>query len=249
MHGRRGPPRPGGHAARREGSSSVAAHVMNRSCVSAPICTSATWVNPGRGELADSGDVPPGVWAARHPRAHVILAHHRGCRVERGRDWQLGVHSPAASEPAELIHRPQAAGRPRYRDADRRGSVRQVPDLRGLDIEVPAAVGHRAARPQRPDDLDGLAEHLVPHRGEGPLPADNVLVQILARPEADGEPAARAAAWSPPSARPRPGDNGGSGRWRRSSAECGRSPGRPRRARSRRTASGPGPPATGSSGR
>src|SRR5712691_10963588 len=46
-----------GHDAPREGRSSVAAQVMNRSWVSAPICTSATWVNP-----AASNSRIPAAW-------------------------------------------------------------------------------------------------------------------------------------------------------------------------------------------
>jgi hypothetical protein len=39
----------------------------------------------------------------------------------------------------------------------------------------------RSRRPQRPDDLDGLAEYLVAQGRKWPLPADNVFVDILAR--------------------------------------------------------------------
>ena len=51
-----------------------------------------------------------------------------------------------------------------------------------------APIGHGAARPEGPDDLDRLLEHLVAHAGDGPLPADDVLVQVLARAEPEGEP-------------------------------------------------------------
>jgi hypothetical protein len=61
---------------------------------------------PSRGELADPGDVALEVWPTRHLRGHVLLADRLGCRVERRRDWQLGVDPPAAGEPAELVHRP-----------------------------------------------------------------------------------------------------------------------------------------------
>ena len=46
-----------GHNARRRGSSSVAAHVMNRSWVSPPTCTNATCVNP-----AASNSRMPATW-------------------------------------------------------------------------------------------------------------------------------------------------------------------------------------------
>ncbi len=51
-----------------------------------------------------------------------------------------------------------------------------------------ARVGHRAARPQRPDDLNGLLEHLVAQPGKWSMPADYVFVEILACTEAEGEP-------------------------------------------------------------
>jgi len=97
-----------------------------------------------------------------------------------GLDGDYGIGVPS---------RQAAAGRARYRDADRRGGIRQVRDPGGFDVEMLAPVGHVAARPQRPDDLDGLAEHFVSHSGQRPLPADDVLVEILARAEAEGEPA------------------------------------------------------------
>jgi hypothetical protein len=45
---------------------------------------------PG-GDLADPGDVAAEVRAAWHLRGHILLAHRRGSRAERGRAWQLGV--------------------------------------------------------------------------------------------------------------------------------------------------------------
>jgi hypothetical protein len=52
---------------------------------------------PGRAELTDPGDVALDVRAAGYLRTYVLLAHRLGCRVERGRPGQLGVHSPAGS--------------------------------------------------------------------------------------------------------------------------------------------------------
>ena len=53
---------------------------------------------------------------------------------------------------------------------------------------MPAPVRHRAARPQGPDDLDGLLEHLVAQSGNRPASPDDVLVEVLARAEAEAEP-------------------------------------------------------------
>ena len=47
---------------------------------------------------------------------------------------------------------------------------------------------YRIARPQGPDDLDGLLEHLVAQSGKRPPPPDNVLIEVLARAEPEGEP-------------------------------------------------------------
>jgi len=47
---------------------------------------------------------------------------------------------------------------------------------------------HRPARPERPDDLHGLLEHLVAQADQRPAAADDVLVQVLARAEPQGEP-------------------------------------------------------------
>jgi hypothetical protein len=56
---------------------------------------------------------------------------------------------------------------------------------------VPAPVGHRAARPQGPDDLHRLGQHLLAHAGKGPPSADDVLVQVLPSAEPEGEPPLR----------------------------------------------------------
>jgi len=44
-----------------------------------------------------------------------------------------------------------------------------------------------AAVEQRRDDVDGLAEHLVPHVGRRPALADDVLVEVLSGAEPQGE--------------------------------------------------------------
>ena len=49
-----------------------------------------------------------------------------------------------------------------------------------------------AAREQLADDLEGLGEHLVPHVRGRPTPADDVLVEVLPRPQPEGEPAVAA---------------------------------------------------------
>jgi hypothetical protein len=62
------------------------------------------------------------------------------------------------------------------------GLVGQVPHPRRLDIEMLAPEGHRATRPEPPDDLHRLFKHLVTQTGKRPPPAvsppaDNVFVQ------------------------------------------------------------------------
>jgi hypothetical protein len=68
-----------------------------------------------------------------------------------------------------------------------RGGVPQVPDLRGLGIEMLAPVGHRATRPQRPDDLSlgvqgGAGAGPLIIRGRAPHPglADRVSIGAAA---------------------------------------------------------------------
>jgi hypothetical protein len=61
---------------------------------------------PGRLEVANPGDVSLQVRTAGHLRRHVFLAHGFGRGVERSRDRALGVDSPVAGEPTELLHRP-----------------------------------------------------------------------------------------------------------------------------------------------
>jgi hypothetical protein len=145
------------------------------------------------------------------------------------RNWQLGVHSPSAGEPAELIP-PQCdlligsydnaiwpmrgfPGAPRVVEHLAKlgtglggdhgvGVPSRQTTLAGHDTAMPIGgavsgrsqtfadstskclprLGHRAARPQRPDDLDGLLEHLVAQPGKWPLPADNVSLRLSPAP-------------------------------------------------------------------
>ncbi|CAM5734228.1 hypothetical protein SFUMM280S_05052 [Streptomyces fumanus] len=160
-------------------------------------------------------------------------------RLRLGGDHQVGQF-------ARELRRPLAGDG----DPDRRGAVRQVPQLGGLHVEVGAVVGDVTAVEQRPDDLHGLPEHLVPHVHGRPAAAHHVLVEVLARAQPQpGTGPRTATASSPPSAPPPPGGTGTSGGSRASSAGCATSPGPPRRARSTRTGSDPARAATGSSGR
>ena len=75
-------------------------------------------------------------------------------------------------------------------DADRHPLLGQVPELRRLDVEVLAAeVGVAVAVEELADDPDRLDEHLLPDVGARPAAADDVLVEVLPRAEAEGEPA------------------------------------------------------------
>jgi hypothetical protein len=56
-----------------------------------------------------------------------------------------------------------------------------------MDGVVLALVLVVAARPQRPHDLDRLLEHLVPDVSRRPATADDVLVEVLARPDPEAE--------------------------------------------------------------
>src|SRR5579875_1988069 len=75
-----------------------------------------------------------------------------------------------------------------HRDPDLRRRRGHVPQLRGVDPEVPAGVVHVVAAEQLTDDLDRLSEHLVPDVHRRPAGADDVLVEVLAGTEAEGEP-------------------------------------------------------------
>src|SRR4051794_4902811 len=74
-------------------------------------------------------------------------------------------------------------------DTDRRRLVGQVPQPRRLDLEMLAADVDVAAGEQRTDDLDGFLESLVTDVRRGPALSDDVLVEVLAGAEAEGEPA------------------------------------------------------------
>jgi hypothetical protein len=78
-----------------------------------------------------------------------------------------------------------------HRDTDRRPLLRQVPQLRRIDAEVLALVVEVPAVEQAADDLQGFGEHVVPDVRRRPAAADDVLVEVLTRPETEGEPPAR----------------------------------------------------------
>jgi hypothetical protein len=76
---------------------------------------------------------------------------------------------------------------PGHGDADPYGLIGQVPQLGRVHVEVRAAVVDVAAGEQGADDLDGLGELLVPDVRRLPALADDVLVEVLAGTEAEGE--------------------------------------------------------------
>ncbi|MCO5553511.1 hypothetical protein L7F22_007033 [Adiantum nelumboides] len=79
--------------------------------------------------------------------------------------------------------------RPARGDDDVRQRLRQVEHLRVLDREVLAAVGPVPAGPQQPDDLQCLAEHLVPDADDRPRMPGDVLGEPLTGADAEDEPA------------------------------------------------------------
>src|SRR5205809_30634 len=94
-----------GQDARRAGSSSVAAHVMNCSWVSAPTCTNATWLNPA----ALNSRIP--ATCRRMSGPHGICDDTSSSRtVLDAAANDAGTGSSALTfqsprEPAELMHR------------------------------------------------------------------------------------------------------------------------------------------------
>ena len=77
---------------------------------------------------------------------------------------------------------------------DRRRLGRRVEQPGVLDLVEVAPVVDGLARPQPADDLDRLLEHRQPHLGWRPAMAEDVLVERLARADAEEEPAVRTAA-------------------------------------------------------
>ena len=77
----------------------------------------------------------------------------------------------------------------RDRDPDRDGARRQVPELRRVDPEVLAREVDVPAVEERVDDRQRLLEHLVADVDRRPAAADDVLVEVLPRAEAEREPA------------------------------------------------------------
>jgi hypothetical protein len=69
------------------------------------------------------------------------------------------------------------------------GLVGHVPQPGRVDLEVVAAVVHQLAGAQLEDDLHRPAQHRLPGLDRRPPVADDVLVEVLAAAETEGEPA------------------------------------------------------------
>jgi hypothetical protein len=93
------------------------------------------------------------------------------------------------AEPVTDLRRQVDRLRAEARDEDRRRLVGQVVHACVLDGVVLAMVAALAALPEQPDDLDGLLERLEPDVGLGPAVAEDVLVERLARSDAEREAA------------------------------------------------------------
>jgi hypothetical protein len=76
----------------------------------------------------------------------------------------------------------------RHRHPDRRRLVGKVPEPGVLHVEVGAVTAHVPALEERPDDVEGLLQHLQADVGGGPARAHHVLAEILARAQAQPEP-------------------------------------------------------------
>ena len=87
---------------------------------------------------------------------------------------------------AELA-RPAALYGTRCGDVDRGRRIRHGVEPRALELYVLAAVLDDLPREEPADDLDGLHQDAQAGRGLGPVIADDVLVQRLARPESEPE--------------------------------------------------------------
>jgi hypothetical protein len=121
----------------------------------------------------------PGGERPRRPRPGAATPeglHEPGVR--------LGGHE-AVPDPAGQLGGLRAAGR----DQDRRRRLGKRVEPGVVDLVVAAAEVLEAAFPEAPDDRHRLLEHLVPHVGRRPLRAGHVLVQVLARADAEPEPA------------------------------------------------------------
>ncbi len=79
--------------------------------------------------------------------------------------------------------------RPGDGDAEVGQGLGQVPDPGRPDLEVLPLEVHVAPGPKVADDVYGLAEHGVADVDAGPAIAHDVLVEVLPRPEPEGEPA------------------------------------------------------------
>jgi hypothetical protein len=74
-----------------------------------------------------------------------------------------------------------------HRRADRHRRLRNVPQPRGIDLEVFALPADEFAAEQFADDFDRLAQHLVTAVDGGPAPAHDVFVEVLPGAQAQRE--------------------------------------------------------------
>ena len=88
-------------------------------------------------------------------------------------------------EGGEFLDGPVSAHRDREADRD----IRQVPQPRGIHLVVVAPPVDQTATEQRADDLDGLPQHVLPLCDGRPTLADDMLVQVLAATQPQGESA------------------------------------------------------------
>jgi hypothetical protein len=146
-----------------------------------------------RGRLARAGRPPGGAAGAvaarpgprRHKAGLLPRAGPSPCHVRTRSASGSTANKPSPSSAAILadvgpVPPPRSPG---ARRAGRHAGV--------LELEVPAIVGAVPALPQQPDDLQRLAEPLVPGLPGGEAEAGNVLVEPLPPADAESEPAVR----------------------------------------------------------
>ena len=107
-------------------------------------------------------------------------------RLEQLVDLGLGL---GGEQPVAELGGQRGRRLPAARDRDQGQRLRQVEDAGVLQLQVAAVVGLVAALPEQPDDLQRLAEHRVADLDRGEAGADDVLVEPLARPDAQHEAA------------------------------------------------------------
>ena len=134
----------------------------------------------GVGELPRRRHMPVNVRAARNDLGDGVLADLAGCGVEGAR---IGQRSCSRRAPRKVD-----GVRAGYRDPDLNRGIRQVVELGAFHLEVAAAEADVLAGEQGADDLGRFAQPLMADPGGGPATADHVLVEVLARAQAEGEP-------------------------------------------------------------